>query len=181
MCILVKVENVKNHIKILKFTKLYNNLLNCFLSPLLKLYIGFITSFTCVMVQSSGISFSNNFSLCKSQREQVPGSCSLRAHNRWKENVQLEQLLSQEPHPREVRGRGPARILHMGPRTAKGTMLVYISCQQPFSNTPIRSVAIPPDRPLLTKEDGQKCYGPGVIMGRYYKSNNHKVEYQNLF
>lgn len=141
---MIKVENVKNHVRILNLTKLYNNLLNCFLSPLLKLYIGFITSFTCVMVQSSGISFSNNFSLCKSQREQVPGSCSLRAHDRLKENMQLEQLLSQEPHPREVRGRGPARILHMGPRTAKGTMLVYFSCQQPFSNTVLPYLLIDP-------------------------------------
>ena len=32
----------------------------------------------------------NNFSLCKSQREPMPGSCSLRAHDRLKENLQLQ-------------------------------------------------------------------------------------------
>lgn len=47
-----------------------------------------MTSFTCIMVQISGISFSTVFPFVKA-KEQMPGSCSLRAHDRLKENVQL--------------------------------------------------------------------------------------------
>lgn len=134
-----------------------------------------MTSFTCVMVQSSGISFSNNFSLCKSQREQVPGSCSLRAHDRWKENVQLETAA--------VPGAPSWEKLEDGDQP--GFSIWDLELQKGHVSLPLLSatllqysVAIPPDRPLLTKEEGQKCHGPAVIMGRYYKANNHKVEYQ---
>lgn len=44
-----------------------------------------MTSFTCVMIQSS---FSTIFPFVKA-KEQMPGSCSLRGHDRLKENVQL--------------------------------------------------------------------------------------------
>lgn len=61
------------------------------LLPLTKCYIGFMTVLkSCEMIHSLGICFANNPSVCKSQRKQMPGSCCLRAHDRLKENVQLE-------------------------------------------------------------------------------------------
>lgn len=61
------------------------------LLPLTKCYIGFMTVLkSCEMIHSLGICFANNPSVCKSQRKQMPGSCSLRAHDRLEENVQLE-------------------------------------------------------------------------------------------
>lgn len=81
-----KGENVvKNQIKCLNLSNIYNNLSNCFLSSPAKMCIGFMTSFTCVMIQSS---FSTIFPFVKA-KEQMPGSCSLRGHDRLKENVQL--------------------------------------------------------------------------------------------
>lgn len=61
------------------------------LLPLTKYYLGFMTVVkSCEMIHKLGMCFANNLSLCKSQREQMPGSCSLRARDSLKGNVQLE-------------------------------------------------------------------------------------------
>jgi hypothetical protein len=72
-----KGENViKNQIKFLNLSNIYNNSLNCFLSSPAKMCIGFMTSFSCVMVQSSGISFSTIFPFVKAKESQCQAAAA---------------------------------------------------------------------------------------------------------
>ena len=135
------------------------------------------SSTPCGMVQSSGICFSNNPSLCQSQREQMPGSCSLRARDRLKENVQLETAaVSGAPpwgKPEDIlRGRGWPGQGPWCPETrscGRGMMV-----QSPSVQPPQHNAAIPPESPVLrhacvTTVEGNKSSGPVVIMDRNYR------------
>lgn len=78
-----KGENVvKNHVRIFNLSNIYNNSLNCFLSSSAKIMHKLHGCFYMYNGPELRNFLLNNFFLCKIQREQMPGSCSLRAHDR---------------------------------------------------------------------------------------------------
>lgn len=103
------------------------------------------------MIHSLGICFANNPSVCKSQRKQMPGSCSLRAHNRLKENVQLETAAVCGHRPLRKLGtgrRGAAFLGHACVSQGCGRHVLGNFCQP---SLPQRGTAIPPKDSLLPR------------------------------
>lgn len=136
------------------------------------------SSTSCRMVQSLGICFSNNPSLCKSQREQMPGSCSLRACDRLKENVQLETAAVSGAPPwgkpedrlrgRDWPGRQQSWSVPAETWSCRRNVWVYRAHQL---GLPQHKVTTPPSisycrRAHVTTGEGEKSRDPVVIMDK---------------